>query len=1124
MGAPQVTDAALESLVGQIADDFTRRYQRGENPSADEYVQRHPELANVLREILPAIVALSPSRDAANVETPRGGGTLGGGAISPPPASIGDFEILGEIGRGGMGVVYKARHRALGRIVALKMLRSGDPVDVERFRREAQAVAHLQHPNVVQIFEVREVGGQPLLALEYVAGGTLADRIKGEPQPPREAARLIETLARAVAAAHKCGLVHRDLKPSNVLLVSGGVVNGELPAPPTSHHSTLTNYVPKISDFGLAKRLDLDSRQTQTGAILGTPSYMAPEQAVDGTNVGPAADIFALGAILYELISGRPPFKGPSVLETLEMVRHAEPTPPSQLQPGCPRDLETICLKCLHKDSSRRYASAADLADDLQRFLKGESVHARPVGSVERLSKWLRRRPAVAASLALAVVAVLAVVALTVRMLDSWELEAANQKLGNALQAQDAALVEIQAGRRQLDDALERERALHYAHSITLAQREWQANRVDEARRILDACPPELRHWEWRFLHRQCHAELLTICGHIGAITALAASPDGKLIAAASAPLVVGKNERDLKIWDAATGALAMELVGHQGTINGVAFSPDSALLASTSQDKTIRFWDLRNGKELRKIDNTACNKIAFSPDGKRLAVAAAPGIHLFDVASGDELFALAGHFKLTQALAFSADGERLVSGGDDGLIKLWDLKARNEIFSKPGMAGPILSVQFSPKQDQIVSAASEGGVGTVRSKIRILNARTGLPVVRDTLTFPFRINDAVFNAEGTQIVCAADDGSVLFLHAKSGRTLFALRGHAGAVSRLALMPDGKHVVTGSADRTVRVWPAANPEYQEWSIPRPDATALAMSADGSRVAWSDGTLFGAPRREEARLHVVTIPPAEKAVEFEHPKRINSIAFLADNRSVATADEDVARLWAPSMAAARLTIGEPGVVGIAQSPDGQFLATATRNPDVNLRPDISLLSAPIMIGQAPKPQPVPAIKIWRLTDGQLERVLPGQIGVDFSPNGELVAGADDRSVKIWDFATGNEVLSLSGPAEPILKVQFVDGGRKVIGFTHRQAIVWETGTGRTIATLRDLRGPAAATGDGRRIVSLHGGLVKWWDVQLGRELISLSVNEVGFHQLALSADGRYVVAAGQFRLVVWDAPP
>jgi serine/threonine protein kinase len=311
------------------------------------------------------------------------------------------YEILGELGRGGMGVVYRARQRSLNRIVALKVILGAGHAGAEqlsRFRAEATTAARLQHPNIVQVFEVGEHEGQPYFSLEFIEGGSLADFLKGEPQPPRDAAELVRTLALAVQHAHSKGVIHRDLKPANVLLVSGGAVSGESSQPPTTHHSPLTIHQPKITDFGLAKQQAADSKLTTSGAILGTPSYMAPEQAAgDGKAVGPATDVYALGAILYELLTGRPPFRAASVMDTVLQVMHDDPVPPSRLEPKLPRDLETICLKCLAKKPEQRYSTAAALADDLGRFLNGEPIHARPVSSVVKAWKWSRRHPALAA-------------------------------------------------------------------------------------------------------------------------------------------------------------------------------------------------------------------------------------------------------------------------------------------------------------------------------------------------------------------------------------------------------------------------------------------------------------------------------------------------------------------------------------------------------------------------------------------------------------------------------------------------------------------------------------------------------------------------------------------------------
>jgi tetratricopeptide (TPR) repeat protein len=297
-----------------------------------------------------------------------------------PLPQVPGYEVLGELGRGGMGVVYKARQQGLNRLVALKTLRAGSSAhgsELARFRSEAEALARLRHPHIVQVYEVGEQDGQPFFALEFVEGGSLAERLADQPPTPREAAALTATLARAVHAAHQAEIIHRDLKPGNVLLTAGGT--------------------PKIADFGLAKQLDAADRRTQTGTVLGTPAYMAPEQAEGDTHrIGPATDVWALGAILYEMLTGRTPFKGTSAWAILDQIREAEPARPAQLRARLPRDLETICLKCLEKDPTRRYATGAELADDLDRFLADEPVRARPLSLAGRLVKWTRRRPAVA--------------------------------------------------------------------------------------------------------------------------------------------------------------------------------------------------------------------------------------------------------------------------------------------------------------------------------------------------------------------------------------------------------------------------------------------------------------------------------------------------------------------------------------------------------------------------------------------------------------------------------------------------------------------------------------------------------------------------------------------------------
>jgi serine/threonine-protein kinase len=324
------------------------------------------------------------SADRPSIDPSGSLGAEGSAAASNWP-KIAGYQILGELGRGGMGVVYKARQRGLHRLVALKMILAGAHAgdhQQARFAIEAEAVARLQHPNIVQIYEVGRQDGLPYFSLEFVDGGPLDRKIGGKPQPPRDAAQLIETLARAMHFAHRQGIIHRDLKPANILVTQDGV--------------------PKITDFGLAKRLEEgDSGQTKSGTIMGTPSYMAPEQARgDIRQVGPHSDLYALGAMLYELLTGRPPFQGPNMADTVLQVTRDEPVPPARLQPNTPRDLETICLKCLQKDPGNRYADCFQLAEDVRRYLAGEPILARPVGNVERLRRWCQRNPKLAGATA----------------------------------------------------------------------------------------------------------------------------------------------------------------------------------------------------------------------------------------------------------------------------------------------------------------------------------------------------------------------------------------------------------------------------------------------------------------------------------------------------------------------------------------------------------------------------------------------------------------------------------------------------------------------------------------------------------------------------------------------------
>jgi hypothetical protein len=403
-----------------------------------------------------------------------------------------------------MGVVYKARQVGLRRVVALKMIlhpeHAGDE-ERRRFRAEAEAVASLQHPHIVQIHEVGECGGLPYFSLEFCPGGSLEGELDGTPWEGRRPARLVETLARAMHAAHKAGLIHRDLKPANVLLGEGGT--------------------PKITDFGLAKKLDTPGA-TRTWAVVGTPSYMAPEQACGTIRVGPPADVYALGAILYELLTGRPPFKAATPLDTLMQVVSEEPVPVRRLQPKVDRDLETICLKCLEKPAGRRYASAEVLAEDLRRFQADEPVAARPVGLVGRAVKWGRRRPAVATLLGV------------VALVTAAGVGGVLWSYGEALRQRDLARDEARRAdekAREADQKAEEAERQTYEAQIGRADAQLLAGDHTAAERVLEQTRPKFRGWEYDYLRGRAEGTPLALRGHTEPVHAVSFSPDGTRLA-----------------------------------------------------------------------------------------------------------------------------------------------------------------------------------------------------------------------------------------------------------------------------------------------------------------------------------------------------------------------------------------------------------------------------------------------------------------------------------------------------------------------------------------------------------------------------------------------------------------
>jgi tRNA A-37 threonylcarbamoyl transferase component Bud32 len=582
--------AIREQHLDHIIAAYLEAERSGHASTAEELVGQHPDLAAELKsffadrerfkrmaEPIP-VVPISPPTMA---ETPaRPGCETTAVHFGTNVRYFGDYELVEEIARGGMGVVYKAQQLSLNRIVAIKMILAGQlasEVDVQRFRAEAEAAANLDHPNIVPIYEVGEYVGQHYFSMKLIEGGSLAQQLVRFQKDLKAATKLLATVARSLHHAHQRGILHRDLKPANVLVDAQGQ--------------------PYVTDFGLAKRVEGDARLTQSGAVVGTPSYMAPEQARGEKVLTTAVDIYSLGAILYELLTCRPPFQASTPLDTLVAAREQEPKRPRVLNPRVDRELETICLKCLEKNAARRYGSAEALAEDLHRWLAHEPIQARQSTAGQKLIKWVKRRPAVATLLA-----VVALVTVTALVLVTWQWQV-------ALLARDAAKEGHDAAKLQLDRA---ERAL-YANRIALVNRELVSNNLVRAEEGLKDCQEDLRRWEWHYLRRVCDPGALFVY-NVSLAHGVAFSPDGKLLASAT-------DSWSVRISDAITGFKIHALPG----CRSVAFSPNGKRLATVSSShplSAINVWDTTSGKEILTLRGHTkwVNSLTFSPDGQRLA------------------------------------------------------------------------------------------------------------------------------------------------------------------------------------------------------------------------------------------------------------------------------------------------------------------------------------------------------------------------------------------------------------------------------------------------------------------------------------------------------------------------